>query len=198
MNKSDITIDKLQKAIANLGYEFFVNGDYNLNIIGIRSADNTANTFNDFISLVYKVDGEFQLKVYAVTTDPGIYYRENPRNVKGVAILAPAQHRGCFQLGKHQGKYKALVQAKEVPVLRDNNRDQVLDYGGGVDIGFHGINIHRASDEHTSSIVNRWSEGCQVFANPDDFSEFIDLCEKSTSSYGSTLTYTLIEEENLS
>ena len=42
--------------VASLGHAVFTNGEYNLNIIGIRSADDSANTFNDRICVVYKDD----------------------------------------------------------------------------------------------------------------------------------------------
>ena len=32
MNKSDITLDAIRKAFAYMGYAYFTNGDYNLNI----------------------------------------------------------------------------------------------------------------------------------------------------------------------
>jgi hypothetical protein len=197
MNKSDITEGKLREALTRLGYAFFENGDYNLNIIGVRTGDESSNRFNDFIALAYKANGEWNLDTFEVTTDPGLYWLNHPMNLKGTAILAADQHKGCYKLGLHQGKYTALVQAKAVPVYRDRNLDNVVDDRGKLDTGFHGINIHRASSKHQSKQVDRWSAGCQVFADPFDFGSFIKLCEKSASLYGSRFTYTLIEEKDL-
>ena len=91
----------------------------------------------------------------------------------------------------------AITQAEVLPVYRDNNKDSVIDTDGSIDIGFHGINIHRASSNWQSKQVNKWSAGCQVFANPNNFDYFIELCKKSTRLYGSRITYTLIEEKDL-
>ena len=197
MIKTDITVEKLREACARLGYAFFENGDYNLNVIGIRTNDNKANTFNDFIVVAYNKYAQWQLKIYEATTDPGIYWRKHPMNRNGTAILVSGQHRGCYQLGMHQGKYQALVQSKKLPVYRDNNKDSIIDSDCPIDAGWHGINIHRASSKWQSKQVNKWSAGCQVFANPNNFDYFIELCKKSTRLYGSRITYTLIEEKDL-
>jgi len=85
MNKSDITVDKLREALLRLNYVFFESGDYNLNIIGIRTADNTANSFNDFIAVAYKVKDLWRLDIFNVTTDPGTYWLNHPMNVNPMA-----------------------------------------------------------------------------------------------------------------
>jgi len=197
MKKSDITVEKLREACARLGYAFFENGNYNLNIIGIRTSDNEANTFNDFIAVAYKESAQWRLRVYEVTTDPGVYWRKHPMNRDGTAVLVPGQHRRCYHIGLHQRKYEALTQAEALPVYRDNNKDSTIDTVDSIDIGLHGINIHRASANRQSKQVDKWSAGCQVFANPNNFDYFIELCKKSTRLYGSRITYTLIEEKDL-
>jgi len=197
MKKSDITVEKLRQACARLGYAFFEKGNHNLNIIGIRTSDMESNAFNDFIAVAYKERGHWQLRAYEATTDPGVYWRKHPMNRNGTAVLIPGQHRRCYQIGRHQDKYEALTQAEELPVYRDNNKDSVIDTEGSIDIGFHGINIHRASSNWQSKQVNKWSAGCQVFANPNNFDYFIELCKKSTRLYGNRITYTLIEEKDL-
>jgi len=197
MNKSDITIDKLREAIDRLEYMFFESGEYNLNIIGIRTEDEKANSFNDFIAVAYKVKKLWRLDIFNVTTDPGTYWLNHPVNVKGTAILAEGQHRGCYKFGMHQGVYKALVQAKPVPVYRDRNFDSSADDKGLLDTGFHGINIHRANSRRTSIQVDKWSAGCQVHADPDEYVKFIKLCEETVRRYGENITYTLIKERDL-
>jgi len=197
MKKSDITIDKLREALLHLEYMLFENGEYNLNIIGIRTEDSTSNHFNDFIAVAYKLKKLWQLDIFNVTTDPGTYWLNNPMNVKGTAILATGQHRGCYKLGMHQGIYKALVQAKPMPVYRDMNFNSSVDDHGALDIGYHGINIHRANSRRISTQVDKWSAGCQVFADPNDYVQFIKLCEEAVKRYGENITYTLINERDL-
>ena len=105
------------------GYAYFTKGKYNLNIIGVRAKGNKCtNTFDDAIVLIYNDELNKTIRyVFPATTDPGITELKNPSNVKGCAILVPGQYRGCYQLGKHKGKYEALVQRKPVKVHRDNN-----------------------------------------------------------------------------
>ena len=76
----------------SLGYKVFESGAYNVNIIGVRSTDHTANSFDDVIHCVYKdEDDQWVHKSWACTTEPGSYWLENPTNVNGTAILVPGQ-----------------------------------------------------------------------------------------------------------
>ena len=120
-----ITLDKVKEAFKKCNYSFFENGDYNLNIFSIRNTeDKDSNNFNDVLCVCYKVKDKWFLEKFDCTTDPGYTSRESPVNNKGCAILVPGQYRGCWHVGLHHGKYKALVQYKPVRVYRDNNRDK--------------------------------------------------------------------------
>jgi len=63
--------------------------------------------------------------------------------------------------------------------------------------GLFGINIHRAIKWGIVNYVNRFSAGCQVFRDPGDFGELIELCEKSLKYFPNSFSYTLIEEKDL-
>lgn len=167
---------------------------YNLNLIGIRSQSREANTFDDFIGYFYRYEGQWQFKLYKATTDPGLYYLNQPLNKKGTAILKANQYRSAFTLGLHRGRYKALKQMAPLTVYRDSNRDELLDCRGKEETGLFGINIHRASAYRESQLVNRWSAGCQLIANPGDYNEFISLCTKAAANWGPEFTYTLLED----
>ena len=109
-------------------------------------------------------------------------------NVAGTAIMKEGQYRGAYKIGKHRGKYDALVQTGgRVTVWRDNNRDSTLDMADPSE-GYFGINIHKAGA--FSANVDKWSAGCQVFANTDDFNEFMSICRKQPWP---KFSYTLIE-----
>lgn len=121
---------------------------------------------------------------------------EHPTAIKGTAILVPGQYRGCWKIGYHKGKYKALCQAKPIPVYRDGNKDDKFDLNPlSIDKGVFGINIHKAGEN--STLVDGWSYGCQVLAKSIDFSSFMRLVDKSSKLYGDTFTYTLLEEDDL-
>ena len=174
------------------GYIYF-EGKWDLNIIGIRSNSTKPNLFDDRIWVICKNDSdEWQEWSWPATTDPGLYWLQNPMNVAGTGILKEGQWRGCWKLGLHKGK-EALVQIKPVTVYRDKNKDSVIDFAKTEGSGLFGLNIHRAGLR--SIKVDRWSAGCQVFANESDFKEFLSLCKKQVEhGHGDVFSYTLLKE----
>ncbi|BFM20510.1 hypothetical protein [Gilvimarinus japonicus] len=198
MGTLDVRYGQLMTAMIRAGHHFFEQGDYNLNLIGVRSRDAHSNAFNDALAVAYKINGRPVCHVFACTTDPGIYWREKPANVNGTAIVKPGQYPGLWTLGKHQGKYAALVQAENITVYRDNdgngeiNTDRNTAY---TDTGLFGINCHKAGKQ--SRRVDKWSAGCQVLANECDFNLLMALCEKSAQLWGDRFTYTLLTEDEL-
>ena len=152
------------KVLANKNHKIFNNGvPYNLNIGGIRTKDMDSNKFNDWIYCFYKDEyKEQKIHCWPATTDPGLYYLRYPLYKKGTAILAPGQYPGCWRLGLHKGKYKALVQIGNVKVYRDGNRDDKYDYDeSSAEWGMFVINIHRTSKWGIVNYVNRFSAGCR-------------------------------------
>lgn len=191
----------LPSIIKNLGYDFFTNGFYNLNIIGVRknNENKITNKYDDILVVIFRNERGWQKIAYNITTEPGDYYmRKNLGNPKGTAILVPGQYRGCWEIGKHNGKYEALVQKKSVKVYRDGDKDDIYDMiPETIHEGLFGINIHRSNEGFTRSTIDMYSAGCQVFNNPNDFKSFMNLCHKQKNLYGNSFTYTLINEEDL-
>lgn len=186
--------EDIRTVMQSKGYAVFDGSKgYDLNLFGVRTADRAANTFNDWVGVMYRQHGVWNLFPFPATTDPGLYWRQNPMNVAGTAMLKPGQWRGCWKLGKHQGKYEALTQVKPVTVYRDADRDKLAETGPE-DTGLFGINIHRASSKQASSQVNKWSAGCQVIADPLQFEFLMELARKSASLYGPNFSYTLLDE----
>lgn len=168
-----------------------------LNIVGVRSKSTSPNSFDDTIHAFWKDDlGKWQHKAWPCTTDPGTYWLRSPMNPQGTAMLkGNRQYQGVYGIGLHRGKYTALVQMhRPVTVVRDYNRDDTLDFANGRETsGMFGINIHRASANGTTIIVDRYSAGCQVFANANDFDEFMALAKQHKSRHGNSFTYTLLD-----
>jgi len=192
MNTNENLYNFFKDSIESMGYKFFNEGSYNLNIIGVRTNEDKVNDkFSDTMYVVYKDDkGNHIVKAYIITTYAGAHYFKYPMNPNGTAILKSGQYRGAYKIGKHRGKYSALVQAKVLPVYRDNNFDLVYDKQSEQS-GMFGINIHKskAIAEH----VHKWSAGCQVFKYASDFKEFMGLVTKSSKIWGDSFTYTLLE-----
>ena len=196
MNSTMLAIRGLRDVYAEKNYAFFLAGDYNLNIFGIRKYPGTVNKFDDVIGLAYKVNSVWTLKMYDATTDPGLYWMNNLMNVDGTAILKEGQYRGAWKIGLHKGQYQALVQNKNITVYRDRNKDNKHDFDENrLQSGMFGINIHRATANagQKSVQVDKWSAGCQVIAANADFKEFMNIVNKAAKLYGKTFTYTLID-----
>ncbi len=192
-----LTYARLRDICLKMNYAFFETGDYNINIVGVRSIDTHANTFNDVICVAFKVGNATHVMQFKATTDAGVYYRNNPVNVNGTAVMLAGQYRGFWQLGWHKNKYKALVQKSPIWVGRDNNKDSKIKTNGKTEHGMFGINCHRASVNTTSKVVDKFSAGCQVLANSSDFELLISLCRIAAERYGNSFTYTLIDEADL-
>jgi hypothetical protein len=194
MQLQHLSYEAIKQICRAKGYQFF-EGDFNLNLVGIRNMrDVQANTFNDLFCVAFTDEGQPVLRVFACTTDPGTFYRLNPANVQGTAILPPEQYPALWKIGLHQGKYEALVQRTPTVVIRDNNRDAKLDLNAR--IGHReliGLNCHRARADGKSNQVDKWSAGCQVIADSRDFDELMRLARYAAHLYGPHFTYTLFE-----
>ena len=169
---------------------------YELNIVGIRADSTIPNRFDDEIHVFFKNNANQWIHyIFPATTDPGTYWLKSPMHPQGTAILMQGQYKQAYQIGLHRGKYYALVQRKPITVMRDYDRNAILDFRNGkLDTGMFGVNIHRASINGTTKTVDNYSAGCQVFANINDFNLFMQLCEKHKQLYGSSFTYTLIDK----
>ena len=194
------TREQIEKTVKSKGYVWFEgNKDYDVNIVGIRNSSTgkkVTNVFDDHLSVSYKLDGEWQFKLYSITTDPGTKAVKEFHNPKGVARLVPNQYRSSYTIGLHQGKYEALRQQKPVKVYRDKNKDMTFNETV-IEEGIFGINIHRSSPTSESTYVENWSEGCQVFKKIKDFNDFMSVCNKGRDAFGNSFTYTLIESKDI-
>jgi len=199
-----VIAEQYKQTLNEKGFAFFENGDYNLNIIGVRSDSGDASKFDDFINVLYKVSGSWICDSYPVTTEPGPSILKRPlREVahKGTAILVPDQYRSTYQIGWHGNRdrgHMALCQrGGKVSVWRDNNRDLKPDYHGPEDVGWYGINIHKHRGSDARVNTGGASAGCQVFQSSVDFAEFMETCSDARDRWGNNFTYTLIEEKDL-
>ena len=189
-----MSLQKMKTILRHKGYEIY-SRPFELNIVGLRSKSIIPNRFDDEIHVFYKVSAlNWFYHVFKSTTDPGTFWLRQPMQPQGTAILAEGQNIGCYQLGMHRGQYLALVQRREVTVIRDYNRDAVLDFKNGLKTsGLYGIDIHRANKSGTTNTVDKNSAGCQVFEDANDYGQFIKLCEKHKDLYGNQFTYSLID-----
>jgi len=170
-----------------------------LNIIGVRNSKATSqDKFDDLIAyFTYDANGNLVGKVVSGTTDPSTYFLKSPINAKGAAILKSGQYKDAYQIGLHRGKYEALVQRKPVTVIRDDDRNALINYFAPTQTGLYGINIHKSTKgKNNEDIIGADSAGCQVFRNIPDFMDMMRLAQTSRKNYGNSFTYTLIDERD--
>jgi hypothetical protein len=144
--------------------------------------------------------GKEIIKIYPITTDPGVYWLNNPSTKLGTAILKPNQWVDCWEVGFHQSKtdHRALVQRANVTVYRDSNKDNNYQLDEKkTETGLFGINIHGSGKTAPSKQIGKWSAGCQVFPNWSNKEEVIDICELFRTKPNTRFTYTLINEKDL-
>jgi hypothetical protein len=191
-------LSRIKEMLTEFGFTLYTK-PYQLNIVGLRSKYVDSNRFDDEIHVFYtKEDGKWNYHIFPATTDPGTFWLNNPMYPQGTAILAQGQNKDAYAIGLHNGKYEALVQVKPVTVIRDYDRDAFLDFDNGVkETGNFGINIHRAESAGSTAYVDRYSAGCQVFKDADDFYAFIQLCKHHAKLYGNSFSYTLIDLRSL-
>ena len=189
-------IKTLLGVLKSKGYRIY-SKPYELNIVGRRTDNTKANGFDDFIYIFYKNnDDDWEGYKAKATTDAGTYWLEKPMQSKGTALLKGGQYVDTYKIDLHNGRYYALTQRlKPVVVIRDYDRNDVLDFNNGKEeTGMFGINIHRASLVGTTKFIDKYSAGCQVFSNIDDFNKFMEMAYKQKDLYGNKFTYTLIDE----
>lgn len=190
-------IYEIISVMRNKNYILFEDGS--LNLIAVRNLSKISNTFNDVLYNLRLIDNHWNISEYIVTTDPGSTTLIKPINMKGTAIIKPGQYKGLWAVGKHKGLYPALVQVGNCTVLRDNNKDDILNFDTKLEEtgNYFGINCHKAANIIISKFVNSYSAGCVVHADARKFdNEFMIEMKKDAEKYGNSFTFTLLEEQD--
>ena len=197
----DVARQDIVTAMQRLGHSVYQHDKtpYNLNIVGIRAAKPIVNKFNCLMTVFWKYEGNWNIYKMQMTSLPGLHWLKNPMNTKGCAILKEGQYKGVYKVDKHNSKYDALCQRLgDVTVYRDGDRDREYDLIKGTEMtGKFGINLHRAHPDYELETVNKYSAGCQVIQDPDEFDVHMEVVKKAAEVWGNNFTYTLINEKDL-
>ncbi len=182
-----ITEEILKQIVLKKGYKWF---DDKINIIGIRTNDQTPDKFNDYMAVAYK--GEFHL--FPCTTEPGVYWLKNPMRVTGTFVMIPDQYIDCWKIGFHHD-YEALVLCGIIQGWRDSNKDSLINpdkskvYSDG-----QAVDIHHAHNTVVQTVIDKYSAGCQVIQK---FSDWLILFGLVKAAKQDKYSYTLITENDL-
>ncbi len=189
------TIEEIHKVMKANGMTVFKT-PFDVTLGGIRTKDNASNTFNDwhFMSFFTKYGG-IQSIVIEGTTDAGLYYRENPMQIDGTAIIQHgAQHRGSFtymEKGGHRGQ-EAFRQTGKMKYWRDANRDKYLDFDGEEDFAIFNTNGHDMGT--LGKNVNKWSAGCWGSTNENMDLLYSMAKVQMAHGLGNKFSYALLHE----
>lgn len=219
--KEYINEGNILATLNKLKYKTFID---NLLIVAIRSTNQNAGKFDDYLYVRYFEKGIEKYITFKCTTDPSDLYLKNPMSKLGCAILKPGQWEQCWTIGTHK-THTALVQLKKLTVIRDYNKNGILDYNEPTiftkktidntgfntiqkwynnselihiqETGVFGLDVHRASQYTAIDNVGLYSAGCIVIQNPSDFKLFMDIMQSYKSLLNNRFTVTLITEEQL-
>lgn len=189
-----MTYKDLKALVTSKGYEFFDNGNYNLNIIYIRTNQDFTDKYTDKLYIAYRKNMSEMVYEAPCSTKAGSHYVKNPLTylgIKGTAVLIPNQYKSTWQFIDNNSLLGTpyLKQIKNVKVWRDGIIDSDIDKQN-IQEGNFGINLHTAGD--IKGIVYNWSAGCLV--TPKVYwLEILDLLRKSENLYGNVFSATLIE-----
>ena len=199
MNLNTINIDIIKRVFNKKKYVFFENGDYNLNIIGIRTNDKFTNTYSDYFLLVYKFNGNWNIDVYTGSTKAGNYWVKDKMLPKGVFVLKPGQYLSTWEFvdsytQSHGCPHLNQIKGKCLVGWRDSDKDGQIDKLNE-QLLCDSINIHCASSN--KNVVGNWSAGCQVIPRyGGQYGRFINTIKVSAKYYGDKFSYTLLEEND--
>ena len=72
-------IPPILKKVQDHGFTIFHDGDYDLNIVGVRNLNsNRDNEFDDKLIVAYKTGDLWITEEFIITTDPGRYWLTKP------------------------------------------------------------------------------------------------------------------------
>lgn len=141
-----------------------------------------------------------KISPYQITTVPSLaYYGKRPVNPKGTGIKIPGDTLYYLKesdLG--HGSYKMMVEGEPIKVGRYPIGVTKFESYKPTDIFTEncGMQIHRSSTKGVGICVGPWSAGCQVFADYEEFKEFISKAERETMN-ANKFIYALINLDDI-
>ena len=137
---------------------------------------------------------------YQITTVPSLaYYGKKPLNPNGTGIKLPGDTLYYLKESKlGDVSYKMMVEGEKVKVGRYAIGITKFDTYKPTDQSTEncGMQIHRSSTKGRGICVGPWSGGCQVFADGEEWKDFISKSEKQTSN-NNKFYYALVELDSI-
>lgn len=211
-------IDQQREACKKLGYPFFENGDFNLNIHAIRKQSaggvDYSNSFDDELRLSYKEKGVWKLVRTKWTTVAGTLGKggvlnpltglETGTGVDGTAVIIPGFYRRVYQFIDRYDLfpfyYPLFMQIGNFNYYRDNDKDLKITKGK-VFTNNYATWLHPMSRVGVESdIVNfaggAWSQGCNGSPEPQ-FRQLLYPTREAVKIWGDKFSYAIFDENQL-
>ena len=168
-------------------YKGFKSIPSNYWIVGVRSNEDTNDTFDDKF---YLFKEEQFVMVMPGTTNKGN---------KGTAVMEPGWHYDVYlpsdgvKVRHHKDKVPCLRQVKGIAYKRDFTNDKKTNPTTKIFTDIIHMNFHPASYDTKSNLIKTkiggWSEGCQVWNDLKKGRQFLDYLK-----YNGSTTYCLVDE----
>ena len=191
------TLQEIKNVMTSLNMKVFT-APYDMTLGGIRTKDNKSGKFNDYLFMMYHDQkGVLNGIIETGTTDAGLYYRLNPINVNGTAIIQHSkQFRGVYtymEKGGHKGQ-EAFRQTGLMEYWRDANRDSYLDFDGEEFTAIFNTNGHDMGT--VGNDVGKWSAGCWGSTNVT-MDKFYNLAKlQRRSGHGDKFSFAMLHEND--
>jgi hypothetical protein len=179
-------VERIIHYMKRQGYQVFV-GKRHYNIVYIEGMNldgtpnkNKPNQFNDLRLLIEVIEGKPRIvQKWEATTEPGIYYTENPQHEQGAFRIKPGQYK-AWKVGYHWGNgggevHEALEQIKPISGYRDLHKTYQRE--GKLYTGLYDINQHHGSDVPVDNI-GYYAAGCLVGRTIKGHQEFMSLLKQ--------------------
>lgn len=175
---------------------------FSVTLGGVRTKDNKSEKFNDWLfASLFTDKGGLVSVILEGTTDAGLYYRENPLNVDGTAVIQHGkQHRGAYQyqnpeindrLRGHKGQ-EAFKQIGDMDYWRDLDRDKYIEFDGEEYRGNFATNGHDMGS--TGNRVGKWSAGCWGSEEKNMDILYMMALLQMKNGMGSVFSYAMLHE----
>lgn len=205
MDTRKYSVQDVYQVMRKLGYP--VTGKYyELNLIGIRAEESRSDSFDDVFYATRNRAHAVESIVTPFTSDPGKHWLLNPLNVKGTAIMVPGFYSRVYKRGLHKGGYEAFVQSGPIAFVRDNNKNNTLDFDlyrdpqkrrDHLKFEIIGANIHRTARMKILANVGPNSAACQVLQVAPVFDQLITWRDEHITRHGDAFNYALLEERDI-
>jgi hypothetical protein len=211
--KMDLTYEGIKAAVLSKGFEFYEEGNYNLNIIWIRMTDGVTNVFNDKCAICYLIDGQPQFVLLDANTKPALYGAlYNPVTVDGItgtAVTMPQQVKAAHKFvdldfiadtnsPDYYNPWKNCYFAQNGTLMtwRDNlKQNSVHHIQPYASEAWHEICLHLQENPLSAPGKEPFSTGCNGWHREDLKNIVVPIVREAVNIWGSLFTYTLIYNE---